>query len=188
MHAPLIFLGLAWPLSAYSTLVQNGNDRDPMQVRLAYAGSSGMHVSWNTYGKLDRPTVRWGATPDNLCNIASSDTSITYQTSSTYNNHVKIHGLEPDTTYFYLPQPSNDTTKPYTFRTSRLAGDHTPFVAAVVVDLGTMGGYGLTTHVGDGAANPLEKGEKNTIQSLVETMSNWDFLWHGIFDQTVVAA
>ena len=176
-----ILWAFAWPLAAYATLVQNGNDRDPMQVRLAYAGSTGMHVSWNTYGKLDNPTVHWGTTSDNLCNSASSSVSVTYETSSTYNNHVKITGLKPDTMYYYLPQYSSNTTTPYSFRTSRITGDHTPFLAAVVVDLGTMGGYGLTTHVGDGAANPLKKGEKNTIQSLGETLSDWDFLWHGMY-------
>lgn len=156
-----------------------GNDELPMQLRLAYAGSTGMQVSWNTYGQLDIPTVHWGTTPDNLSNIAVSNISATYPTSSTYNNHVKIDGLEPDHTYFYLPHHSPNGTEPYSFRTSRSQGDHSPFTAAVVVDLGTMGGYGLTTHVGDGAANPLAIGERNTIQALKDTMSGWDFLWHG---------
>jgi hypothetical protein len=71
-----------------------------MQVRLAYAGATGMYVSWNTYAQLDKPSVRWGTEPDNLNNVASSRISVTYETSSTYNNHVKIGGLKPDTQYY----------------------------------------------------------------------------------------
>lgn len=150
-----------------------------MQVRLAYAGDTGMYVSWNTYAQLEKPSVRWGTESNSLNNVASSSISVTYETSSTYNNHVKITGLKPDTLYYYLPQHAGKDAKPFTFKTSRKIGDHTPYTAAVVVDMGTMGGYGLTTHVGTGAANPLKKGEHNTIQSLTGTMSDWDFLWHG---------
>lgn len=181
MRASSLIFALGGVFSANASPVQNGNDLDPMQVRLAYAGSTGMHVSWNTYSQLESPQVYWGTTANNLCNVACSNTSVTYETSSTYNNHVKISGLEPDTMYYYLPQYSSNDTQPYTFRTSRTSGDHTPFVAAVIVDMGTMGGYGLTTHVGEGAANPLDKGEQNTIQSLKKTMSDWEFLWHRIY-------
>lgn len=138
-----------------------------------------MLVSWNTYSKLSKPTVHWGETADSLSNVASSDVSVTYETSTTYNNHVRINGLKADTKYYYLPEHSSNVTEAYSFTTPRMSGDHTPFTAAVVVDLGTMGGYGLTTHVGEGAANPLEKGEQNTIQSLAKTVTDWDFLWHG---------
>lgn len=72
-----------------------------MQHRLAYAGDTGMHVSWNTYSQLSKPTVRYGTSPHNLNMEASSNISVTYQTSTTYNNHVKITGLEPDTLYYY---------------------------------------------------------------------------------------
>lgn len=166
-------------LTAATTLVEaRSDDRTPMQVRLAYAGDTGMMISWNTFCKLEQPTVHWGKHAANLDHTAVSSVSVTYQTSTTYNNHVKIEGLEPDTQYFYCPQYGN-CKKPHTFRTSRPAGDHTPFVAAVVVDMGTMGKLGLTTHVGNGAANPLEPGETNTIQALRKTIDDWDFLWHG---------
>ena len=152
-------------ITAAIPLAASSNDRTPSQVHLAYAGDTGMMVSWNTFCKLDKPTVHWGKHAANLDHTSSSSISVTYQTSTTYNNHVKIDGLEPDTQYFYCPQ-HGDCDNPHSFRTSRPAGDHTPFVAAVVVDMGTMGALGLTTHVGDGAANPLEPGETNTIQSL----------------------
>lgn len=159
--------------------VQNGNNLVPEQVRIAYAGCTGMTVSWNTYAHVQEPSVAWGLSPNDLSHVATSNISVTYETSTTHNNHVKIEGLKPDTVYYYLPIHSSNGTEPYSFRTSRVAGSDTPFTVAVVVDLGTMGGYGLTTHVGDGAANPLKKGERNTIESLTASMSDWDFLWHG---------
>jgi hypothetical protein len=147
----------------------------PMQVRLAYAGSTGMMVSWNTYSKLPNPTVSYGLTPS-LNLSASSNVSVTYNTSTTYNNHVKITGLKPGTLYYYQPQYSNVST-PYTFQTSMAAGDATPFSIAVVVDLGVMGTGGLSTTVGAGAHSPLTPGENNTIQSLA-AVSDYSFLWH----------
>ena len=152
----------------------------PMQLRLAYAGDTGMVVSWNTFSQLSRPTVRYGLSPHDLRETAWSTVSVTYPTSTTYNNHVQLKDLKPDTLYYYQPEFSNSTT-PYTFRTSRPAGDDTPYSIAVVVDLGTMGPDGLTTHVGKGATNPLRVNEINTIQSLSQFKSGYDFLWHGQF-------
>lgn len=148
-----------------------------MQLRLAYAGDTGMVVSWNTFSQLSRPTVRYGLSLHDLRETAWSTVSVTYPTSTTYNNHVQLKDLKPDTLYYYQPEFSNSTT-PYTFRTSRPAGDDTPYSIAVVVDLGTMGPDGLTTHVGKGAANPLRVNEINTIQSLSQFKSGYDFLWH----------
>jgi hypothetical protein len=168
-------------LSLFSVLLATAfaasNRTNPMQLRLAYAGQTGMFVSWNTYERLKRPTVHYGTSPKDLCKLAHSSVSVTYPTSTTYNNHVKITGLEADTLYYYLPGDS-DVSEPYTFRTSRNAGDKTAYSVAVVVDLGTMGSDGLTTHVGKGADNPLKPGEKNTIQSLADFQSGFDFVWH----------
>lgn len=155
----------------------DSNGTLPMQLRLAYAGETGMMVSWNTYSKLRTPAVRYGRHPSHLDMIASSDVSVTYQTSLTYNNHVSLQGLEPGTVYYYLPQHSN-VTKPYSFKTSRARGDHTPYSVAVAVDLGVMGPDGLTTHVGKGAANPLGPHDNNTMQSLQAQGADTDFLWH----------
>lgn len=155
------------------------NGTTPMQIRLAYAGDTGMYVSWNTYLQPPQPTVQYGKHPAYLTQSASSNVSVTHQTSTTYNNHKKLEGLEPGSTYYYQPQHSNTST-PFSFKASRPAGDHTPFVAAVVVDLGTMGVDGLTTHVGTGAANPLTPGETNTIQSLQDFQDEYEFLMHGM--------
>lgn len=134
----LFFAGLVGFASAAFKEPNGSNDTTPMQLRLAYAGPTGMVVSWNTFAQLVGPTVYYGNSPGQLNQRATSNVSVTYPTSTTYNNHVKITGLEPDTTYYYLPQTSNSTT-PLSFKTTRPVGDTTPYTIAVVVDLGTMG-------------------------------------------------
>ncbi|KAG2025112.1 hypothetical protein GB937_003344 [Aspergillus fischeri] len=136
-----------------------------------------MTVSWNTYSQLPHPTVCFGRSPKHLSRCVSSNVSITCPTSTTYSNDVSIAGLEADTLYYYLPQHSNATT-PYTFKTSRQAGDQTPYTVAVAIDMGLMGAMGLTTSVGKGAHNPLGPNDNNTIQSLLAQEVNTDFLWH----------
>lgn len=159
-----------------SVVAAASNATTPQQLRLAYAGDNGMFVSWNTYSRLSEPKVYYGVSANELDRVASSNVSVTYHTSTTYNNHVKITGLQPNTQYYYQPLDTNVST-PYTFKTPRVAGDHTPFVAAVVVDLGTMGRDGLSTTVGTGAASPLKPGE-NTITSLQDFQSQYEFLIH----------
>lgn len=153
------------------------NDTIPMQLRLAYAGTTGMVVSWNTYSQLSHPTVHYGLDPKHLDRIAFSNISVTYPTSTTYNNHVSIADLEPNTLYYYQPYGSNSSA-PYTFTTSRRAGDKTPYSIAVAIDMGLMGPQGLTTTVGAGAGNPLGPHDNNTLQSLQVQGAGTDFLWH----------
>lgn len=154
------------------------------QIRLAYAGPTGMMVSWNTFAQIDKPTVLYGLSPREMTSVATSDVSVTYETSLTYNNHVKITGLMPDTMYYYMPTTlikSNDSTPgPFTFKTSKPAGDMTPYSIAVVVDMGTMGPEGLYTSAGKGVAanNILKPGEVNTVQSLTSALDQFEFLWH----------
>ncbi|KAJ5902116.1 Metallo-dependent phosphatase [Penicillium taxi] len=145
-----------------------------MQVRLAYAGENGMTVSWNTYSKLSKPTVRYGRNPKHLDHVARSDVSVTYETSLTYNNHVQLNGLEPGTTYYYLPVHSEDK-EPYSFKTVRPKGDKTPYSIAVAIDMGVMSADGLTT---TGGGSPLKIGDHNTQQSLQNEGTDTDFLWH----------
>jgi acid phosphatase type 7 len=159
----------------------------PEQIHLAYASDKGMTVSWNTPAHLSRPTVRFGSSKYNLNHFAWSDVSVTYPTSTTYSNHVTLTGLKPDTVYYYVPQ-CGDVRHPYSFKTSRPAGNGKPFVFAYVADLGTMGPDGLTDHVGTGAANPLKPGEINTIQSLTQYKSTYDFLWHCMFLSAIAVA
>ena len=113
------------------------NDTTPMQVRLAYAGSTGMVVSWNTFAQVHNPTVYYGTDAAQLTHNASSNVSVTYPTSTTFNNHVQINGLESDMLYYY--QIGSKAGNVSTFKTSRSVGDGTPYTIAVVVDMGTMG-------------------------------------------------
>jgi 3',5'-cyclic AMP phosphodiesterase CpdA len=152
------------------------------QIRLAYAGNTGMFVSWNTFTKISNPTVHYGLSATSLNMSTSSNVSVTYPTSLTYNNHVKLTGLKSDTLYYYLPDHllNINTTTPFTFKTSRPSGVNNEFSVAVVVDLGTMGAQGLTTTAGTGVSknNTLKPGEVNTIGSLTQHMDAFDFLWH----------
>ncbi|KAJ5601594.1 metallo-phosphoesterase [Penicillium lagena] len=156
------------------------------QIRLAYVGDTAMRVSWSTFDKVDRPVVFYGKTPSALVHAASSDESVTYNTSSVYANHVTIEGLEPDTVYYYsLPQHliyDNEAhaQPPFSFRTSRSPGDMTPYSVAVVIDMGTMGHNGLTTSAGQGVNpnNILRPGEQNTIQSLDAVKDDYEFIFY----------
>ncbi|KFY82131.1 hypothetical protein V500_10800 [Pseudogymnoascus sp. VKM F-4518 (FW-2643)] len=148
----------------------------PTQIRLAYASDKGMAVSWNTKEKLTKPTVYFGKHDDkNLNRFATSEISTTYPTSSTYNNHVVISGLQEDTTYYYMPQCATQT---YVFTTARSAGNKAEFSFAMIGDMGTFGPDGLSTTVGKGASNPLQPGEHTTIQSLMSLKNTYDFVWH----------
>jgi len=178
-------------LAAAATLISQtqaliSNNSINSQTRLAYAGPYGMMVSWNTFSHIERPTVLYGLSPHAMTSVASSDVSVTYNTSLTYNNHVKLTGLLPDTKYYYMPTTlikGNETAGPYTFKTSKPAGDYTPYSIAVVVDMGTMGPEGLYTSAGKGVSpnNILKPGEINTVQSLTSAVDEYEFLWHRRF-------
>jgi hypothetical protein len=56
----------------------------------------------------------------------------------------------------------------YQFRTSREAGDHTPYSAAVVIDMGLMGPEGLV----------VPKNETTTIESLHAHKNDWEMFLH----------
>lgn len=148
----------------------------PLQVRMAYYGDQGMAISWNTNQKLTNPTVYYG-TDSNLDHSASSSISTTYPTSSTYNNHVIITGLQPNTRYHYMVECDH---RSYSFTTARPVGKGKSFKFAMVGDMGTMGPDGLSTTVGAGAANPLKPGEQTTIDSLHSLKTSFDFVWHGL--------
>jgi len=150
-------------------------DMDPSQHRMAFWGDSGMAISWNTKAKLSKPTVYWGKDSATEHSV-SSDVSTTYPSSSTYNNHVVITGLQPNTRYHYEVQCDH---RSYSFTTARSIGDGHSYQFAMVGDLGTMGPDGLGTTVGTGASHPLEPGEPTTIDALHDKKPGLDFVWHG---------
>ncbi|BGP16593.1 hypothetical protein JCM10213v2_004595 [Rhodosporidiobolus nylandii] len=169
------------------------NSLEPLQHRLAYAGTDGMTVSWSTFAKLDAPQVRYGFRPDNLEFTANSTESLTYPTSRTYSNHVKLKGLKPGTKYYYQVSHTNIGSSAYlptyTFTTARAPGDETPYTAAIFADLGLMGQDGLSTRHGPFGGSDLavlDVNETNTIQSLLALKDTYDLMIHagdiGYFD------
>ncbi|GAA5996784.1 hypothetical protein JCM5350_007788 [Sporobolomyces pararoseus] len=157
------------------------NLEEPLQHRLAFHGSNGMTVSWNSFKQIDTPTVNFGTDPRKLDQVATSNESTTYPTSRTFNNHVTLTGLKPGTKYWYQVSHTNEpggAYRPsYTFTTARQAGDKTPFSMAVYADLGLMGSQGLTTYSGSigGPDTYLKPKETNTIQSLIEQLDTYEF-------------
>ncbi|KAK9485781.1 Metallo-dependent phosphatase-like protein [Lipomyces starkeyi] len=154
------------------------NKLEPLQHRLAYAGKTGMYVSWNTYAEVKNPTVYYG---ENIWDLSSTATgiSITYSSSLTWSNHVKVTGLKQDTTYYYIVSNTNcyncSELSPYTFTTARPAGDFTSYTAAIVIDMGVMGPYGGSVK----SDYPvLTANDSNTMQSLARYVDGYDLLWH----------
>lgn len=98
----------------------------PVQHRLAFHGETGMTISWNTYQQLQEPTVKFGLTPNTLFLSQKSDvtSSITYPTSRTWNNHVTLEGLIPNTKYYYQVSNAN-ASQIYSFKTPKVKGDRT---------------------------------------------------------------
>jgi hypothetical protein len=145
----------------------------PSQVHLAYHGTTGMTVSWSTHAQISKPTVKYGLLPQLLLLSATSTESVTYNTSSVWLNHVIVSNLLPGTRYFYSVSNSNTV---YNFTTAKIAGDFTPYTAAVVVDMGTFGDLGLSDHVP--VAHGLTAGEITTVQRLALDANLYDHILH----------
>jgi len=68
------------------------------------------------------------------------------------------------------------------FKTARRAGDHTPFAAAVVVDMGVFGPDGLSernlSYTSQNITWPLKPKEHTTIEQLVKSASSYAFVLH----------
>ncbi|CEQ43121.1 SPOSA6832_05014 [Sporobolomyces salmonicolor] len=153
---------------------------EPLQHHLAFAGSTGMTVSWASFNQIQAPTVWYGPDPANLNMKSSSNQSATYPTSRTYDNHVALTGLKPATKYYYKGK-SLFCIALYSFTTSRAAGDMTPFTLASFADLGLMGMDGLSTKVGPISGEEttaLGANDTNTIQSLLELKDSYEFMHH----------
>lgn len=140
-----------------------------------------MMVSWNTFTQLANPTVNYGTNPGMLNMVANSTTSLTYNTSRTYNNHVLLSGLKPNTLYYYVVSYTNCANcaylPTYKFTTARAVADYSPLTMAFVADMGVMGDQGLSTYPAPlgGSLNvpgqPLTvigSNASNTIQSLLQ--------------------
>ncbi|KAJ7853904.1 Metallo-dependent phosphatase-like protein [Mycena leptocephala] len=152
----------------------------PVQQRLAFNGPMSMRVGWSTFQQLKQPTVYFGQSPHAMFRAASSQSSTTYPTSRTWSNTVTLTMLKPYTTYYYKIVSTNSTIG--SFKTARAAGDHTPFTMAGVVDMGVFGPDGLSTrqmsYTGKAVVNSLNPGDHTTIQALVATASQYEFILH----------
>ena len=166
---------LLLPLLALASLVcaQKASDLTPSQVHLAYHGSFGMTVSWSTHAQLPKPTVKYGLLSHLLLHTATSSQSVTYNTSTVWLNHVTLSNLVPGLRYYY--KVSNSDTV-YHFTTAKIAGDMTPYTAAMVADMGTFGDLGLSDHVP--VANGLKPGQVTTIDRLKMDMDSYDHILH----------
>ncbi|ORY28956.1 Metallo-dependent phosphatase-like protein [Naematelia encephala] len=163
------------------------NLKEPLQQRLAYVNSSAMHVSWNTYASLNasEASVIYGTDPFNL-DLTAYATSMTYNTSRTWNHHALLTGLQPKQDYWYRVAYTNcygcSNIPTYKFTTLREKGDTSAFSLAVVVDMGTMGADGLSDSLGPllGGSHhiPLKKEDSNTIQSLAQSIDTYDAILH----------
>ncbi|KAM0747422.1 Metallo-dependent phosphatase [Meredithblackwellia eburnea MCA 4105] len=177
-------LGVDWGNGVHVPGQIPANLYEPLQHRLAYAGTTGMTVSWSTFIHLEQPQVAYGLKPDKLNMIANSTLSTTYPTSRTWNNHVKLQNLQPGTKYYYRVSYTNCAycayLPTYSFTTARAKGDPTPFTFAAFADLGLMGHDGLSTRMGPlaNSSRPLGANETNTIQSLLQLKDTYEFLLH----------
>lgn len=167
-----------------------------------------MAVGWNTFERITKPTVHFGLSPGTLWFSASSKSSETYPTSRTWANTVLIEDLLPATTYcecsishilvssypcdlFSIFLILNTSYSDYkidstnssidSFKTGRIAGDHTPFSAALVIDMGVFGANGLAVtkrdHVNPRSDEYIPPSlEHTTIDRLVKTASEYEFV------------
>jgi hypothetical protein len=168
---------------------------------LLFLRAAEMAVGWNTFQQITTPTVYYGFTPNTLYFKAASHSSITYPTSRTWANTVLIENLSPATTYcqYFLATLTSQTQEinafstlvfhfaDYkigstnssidSFTTGRVAGDHTPFNAALVIDMGVFGTYGLTIDEMKRDNIPIAPELKHTtIDRLVQIANQYDFV------------
>ncbi|KAJ7635398.1 Metallo-dependent phosphatase-like protein [Roridomyces roridus] len=152
----------------------------PVQQRLAFNGPTSMRVGWSTYERLGKPTVEFGVFPHLMTRSASSESSTTYPTSRTWSNTVTLTGLLPYTTYYYKILSTNSTIG--SFKTARVAGDHSPYNMAGVIDMGVFGPDGLSTRptsfTGMPIPDQLKPGDHTTIQALAATLAQYEFILH----------
>ncbi|KAF8175082.1 Metallo-dependent phosphatase-like protein [Mycena galopus ATCC 62051] len=149
----------------------------PVQQRLAFNGPMSMRIGWSTFQQLEQPMVHFGESPHAMSRSASSQSSTTYPTSRTWSNTVTLTMLKPYTTYYYKIVSTNSTVG--SFKTARAAGDPTPFT---IIDMGVFGPDGLSTrqmsYTGQAVVNSLNPGDHTTIQALVATASQYEFILH----------
>ena len=137
-------------------------------------------MGWNTYQKLDKPCVQYGASSNSLTSQICSTTSITYPTSRTYSNVVTLTGLTPATTYYYKIVSTNSSVEH--FMSPRVAGDKTPFTMNAVIDMGVYGADGYTIKGDNSKRDTIPQIDPSlnhtTIDRLAQTVDKYEFVIH----------
>jgi len=99
MYRPLGRLFTLFTIFCFLVVVLSGVDNAPGQVHISLAGINGMTVSWQTKDHTPTSLVKYGMTSGKYPLEASGSSSTYYET---YDHHVKLTGLKPSTTYFYV--------------------------------------------------------------------------------------
>ena len=131
-------LSLFVSLAVLATLAVSCSATDaPIQQRIALL-PDGMTVSWSTTSALSgSPMVMYGLEA-NLLSMNASGTSSHYASSTTFFHHVELHGLKPNTTYYWQAQAQTKPTPTLHFITQpamTTPGDGN-FSVAIYGDLG----------------------------------------------------
>ncbi|RSL58243.1 hypothetical protein CEP54_007857 [Fusarium duplospermum] len=152
----------------------------PVQQRLSLGGPNSVTIGWNTYSKQTKPCVKYGTSKELLNQEACSDSSITYPTSRTWTNAVKLTDLKPATTYYYKITSTNSSVDE--FFSPRTAGDKTPFSINAIIDLGVYGEDGFTINMDQSKRDVIPNIQPSlnhtTIGRLASTADDYEFIIH----------
>jgi hypothetical protein len=175
------FLTMWWTVSSLILLVHLARALQPVvrdysdpsspvsQFRLAFNGPYGVTVSWSSPIQIQSPQVWYGEDPKNLI-PSTVGTSSTFNTATSWDNHVSIDNLQPFTTYYYRvtgqPTDFDPQTEGFFFTTTRGAGDRSEFTIALLADLGIVTGNLFNKHI------------PATFDSLLDARTSYEFLWH----------
>lgn len=117
----------------------------PSQIHVALAGSDSdgnsnkFAVSWNTVNQTPTSTVKYGTSSGSYSASSAGSSSAYYET---YNHHVVLNTLSPDTQYFYIVGDDVEGwSTEFTFRSAPLASAlRGNFSFLVYGDLGVVNG------------------------------------------------
>jgi hypothetical protein len=137
----------------------------PEQIHIALSGkdnngnSNGIAVSWQTSENTGSSTVKFGLASNQYSDSAVGSSASYYET---FNHHVVLEDLEPDTWYYYVVGDNQGGfSKEYKFRTAPLSSSTRSFKFGVFADLGTSHG-------------------ESTLNYLSNTMKDdVSLVWHG---------
>jgi phosphodiesterase/alkaline phosphatase D-like protein len=111
----------------------------PEQIHTAFAGDTGMTVSWATDGDAGS-TVNYGTKASTLTSKATGSSS-TY-TKPMFHHHTTLTGLKENTKYYYKVGDASGESAVMSFTTAPKPGDKGKFSASIFGDWG----YGSNGH------------------------------------------